>query len=193
MKMPSISEQISSCAGGKRFGAILVDPPWETLGGKKSVKANLDSEDDSGADLLETLKSLPIENLAAPTSHLYLWVPNELLPLGLDLLSSWGFSYKSNLIWYKVKKDGGADKRGPNKYFRDVTEVILFGVRGKNARTLSPGRTQVNLIKGTKENPFSKPEQQYKVIESCSNGPFIEIFSTSNRKGWISWSHKKSE
>lgn len=187
MSVNIISDQILSCSGGKQYGTILVTPPWENIG--KKEKANIDhySDDIQEDDVLRMLRSLPVEKLSAPTAHLYLWVPNELLPFGLELLSSWGFSYKSNLVWYKVKKDGDADKRGPNKYFREVTEILLFGVRGKNARTLPPGRRQVNLIKGPKEKSVSKPEQQYQVIESCSNGPFIQLFSEFDRKGWVSW------
>jgi len=61
-------------------------------------------------------------------------------------MKAWGFNYKSNIVWHKVRKDGGSDGRGVGFYFRNVTELILFGVRGKNARTLAPGRRQVNLL-----------------------------------------------
>ena len=84
---------------------------------------------------LEEIMALPVADLASEVAHLYLWVPNALLPEGLSVMNSWGFSYKSNLIWHKVRKDGGSDGRGVGFYFRNVTEMILFGVRGKNART----------------------------------------------------------
>ena len=88
---------------------------------------------------LDEIVALPVDRLAAPTAHLYLWCPNALLPDGLACMKAWGFSYKSNIVWHKVRKDGGSDGRGVGFYFRNVTELILFGVRGKNARTLAPG------------------------------------------------------
>src|SRR6266436_3733343 len=91
----------------------------------------------------DEIAALPVSRVLAETAHLYLWVPNALLPDGLRVLEAWGFTYKTNLIWHKVRKDGGPDGRGVGFYFRNVTEVILFGVRGKNARTLAPGRRQV--------------------------------------------------
>jgi N6-adenosine-specific RNA methylase IME4 len=102
-------------------------------------------------------------------------------------MSAWGFSYKSNIVWHKVRKDGGSDGRGVGFYFRNVTELVLFGVRGKNARTLAPGRRQVNLFATRKREHSRKPNELYALIESCSNGPYIELFARSIRNGWTSW------
>jgi N6-adenosine-specific RNA methylase IME4 len=107
---------------------------------------------------LQEIIDLPVENVVTPTAHLYLWCPNALLPDGLAVMKAWGFAYKSNLVWHKVRKDGGSDGRGVGFYFRNVTELILFGVRGKNARTLAPGRSQVNLLaKRLTKSSFDKP------------------------------------
>jgi len=67
-------------------------------------------------------------------------VSNALLPEGLRVLTEWGFTCKSNIIWHKIRKDGGSDGRGVGFYFRNVTELLLFGIRGKNVRTLQPER-----------------------------------------------------
>ena len=125
--------------------------------------------------------------LCDDVAHLYLWVPNALLPEGLTVLRAWGFTYKSNLVWHKVRKDGGPDGRGVGFYFRNVTELILFGVRGKNARTLAPGRRQVNIIQTRKREHSRKPDEQYEIIESCSPGPFVELFARGARPGWTTW------
>jgi len=109
------------------------------------------------------------------------------------VMSSWGFQYKSNLIWHKVRKDGGPDGRGVGFYFRNTTEIILFGVRGKNARTLAPGRRQVNIIKTMKREHSRKPDEQYDLIESCSPGPFLELFARGPRKGWATWGNQADE
>lgn len=134
--------------------------------------------------------SLPVAKVVQEPAHLYLWVPNALLPEGIEVLRAWGFDYKSNIVWHKVRKDGGSDGRGVGFYFRNVTELVLFGVRGKNARTLGPGRRQVNLIGTQKREHSRKPDELYDVIESCSRGPFLELFARGTREGWVGWGNQ---
>jgi N6-adenosine-specific RNA methylase IME4 len=142
---------------------------------------------------LNDIKALPVAKVADATAHLYLWVPNALLPEGLQVMQSWGFTYKSNLIWHKVRKDGGSDGRGVGFYFRNVTEVILFGVRGKNARTLKAGRTQVNYLATRKREHSRKPDEQYDLIESCSPGPYLEMFARGTRPNWTVWGNQADD
>jgi N6-adenosine-specific RNA methylase IME4 len=142
---------------------------------------------------LEEIMALPVEELARAPAHLYLWCPNALLPEGLAVMRAWGFRYKANIVWHKVRKDGGSDGRGVGFYFRNVTELILFGTRGKNARTLAPGRRQVNLLATRKREHSRKPDELYDLIEACSPGPYLELFARGARNGWISWGHQASE
>ena len=142
---------------------------------------------------LPDICALPVASISAPTSHLYLWVPNALLPEGLAVMQAWGYSYKSNIIWHKRRKDGGSDGRGVGFYFRNVTEIILFGVRGKNARTLQPGRTQVNFLSTQKWEHSRKPDELYPIVEACSPGPRIELFSRGVREGWASWGNQAAD
>lgn len=135
---------------------------------------------------------LPIPRLAAARSHLYLWVPNALIAEGLEVMRRWGFTYKSNLVWYKVRQDGGPDGRGVGFYFRNVTELVLFGVRG-NMRTLKPGRTQVNLFATRKREHSRKPDEIYDIIEACSPGPYLELFARFRRDGWGQWGNEDVE
>ena len=130
--------------------------------------------------------SLPVNQLAAPQSHLYLWVPNALIGLGLQVMEAWGFTYKTNLIWYNVRKDGGPDRRGVGFYFRHVIVMVLFGVKGR-LRTLKPGRTMTNIIISMKREHSRKPDQLYSVIEKCSPGPYLELFNRVPREGWGCW------
>jgi N6-adenosine-specific RNA methylase IME4 len=125
--------------------------------------------------------------LAAPTAHLYLWVPNALVAEGLEVMRDWGFVYKTNLVWLKVRRDGGPDGRGVGFYFRNVTELILFGTRGTGARTLPAGRRQVNLVATRKREHSRKPDELYGIIESCSPGPYLELFARHSRRGWTAW------
>jgi N6-adenosine-specific RNA methylase IME4 len=142
---------------------------------------------------LDEISALPVVNLAASVCHLYLWVPNALLPEGLRVMSSWGFQYKTNLVWHKIRKDGGPDGRGVGFYFRNTTELVLFGIRGKHARTLSPGRRQVNILKTMKREHSRKPDELYDLIEGCSHGPFVELFARGKRTGWSSWGNQADD
>ena len=141
---------------------------------------------------LEEILELPVSRPAAARSHLYLWVPNALLAEGLQVMKRWGFIYKSNLVWYKVRKDGGPDGRGVGFYFRNVTELVLFGVRG-SMRTLKPGRTQVNLFPTRKREHSRKPDEIYDIIENCSPGPYLELFARFRRTGWSQWGNEDVE
>ena len=176
--------------GSRKFGTILADPPWQFQNRTGKVAPEHRRLSRYSTMTLEDIKALPVSNNAAETSHLYLWVPNALLPEGLMVMQAWGFHYKSNIVWHKIRKDGGSDGRGVGFYFRNVTELILFGVRGKNARTLKPGRTQVNYLKSRKREHSRKPDEQYDIIEACSKGPFLELFARGMRKNWTTWGNQ---
>jgi N6-adenosine-specific RNA methylase IME4 len=135
---------------------------------------------------MQEIYELPVPRLASPKSHLYLWVPNALILEGLEVMKRWGFTYKTNLIWYKIRKDGGPDGRGVGFYFRNVTEVVLFGIRG-SLRTSRPGRKQVNIIATRKREHSRKPDELYGIIEKCSPGPYLELFARHEREGWQQW------
>jgi N6-adenosine-specific RNA methylase IME4 len=137
----------------------------------------------------EEIMELPVAQLVAPKSHLYLWVPNALIREGLEVMRRWGFTYKTNLIWFKVRKDGGPDGRGVGFYFRNVTEVVLFGTRGQ-LRTRAAGRRQTNIIVSRKREHSRKPDELYDIIEQCSPGPFLEMFARHNRPGWSQWGNE---
>ena len=134
----------------------------------------------------EEIAALPIREIAASHSHLYLWCPNALLAEALGIMKAWDFTYKTNIVWYKVRKDGGPDGRGVGFYFRNVTELLLFGTKG-NMRTLAPGRRQVNILISRKQEHSRKPDSVYELIERCSPGPYCELFSRHRVPGWTQW------
>lgn len=179
--------------GKKRFATIMADPPWQFVNRTGKVAPEHRRLNRYGTMTLPEIMALPVAEAAAPTAHLYLWVPNALLPEGLEVMRAWGFNYKSNIVWHKIRKDGGSDGRGVGFYFRNVTEIILFGVRGKNARTLDPGRTQVNYLATRKREHSRKPDEQYPLIESCSPGPYLEMFGRGVRRGWSTWGNQAEE
>lgn len=169
------------------FRTILADPPWQFQNRTGKMAPEHRRLSRYGTMRLDDVVAMPVADLAADPAHLYLWVPNALLPEGLQVMAAWGFTYKSNIVWHKIRKDGGPDGRGVGFYFRNTTELILFGVRGKNARTQAPGRRQVNIIKTQKREHSRKPDELYDIIEACSEGPFLELFARGPRAGWSVW------
>ncbi|MFM9890750.1 MAG: MT-A70 family methyltransferase [Rickettsiales bacterium] len=185
----SAAENFSHTVSGA-FHTILADPPWQFLNrtGKMAPEHKRLSRYPTLS--LTEIKAIPVSDVAAKPAHLYLWVPNALLPDGLAVMDAWGFEYKSNLIWYKTRKDGGPDGRGVGFYFRNVTEILLFGVKGKNARTRQKGRTQVNLLPSQKREHSRKPDGFYELIEQCSAGPYLELFARGQRENWSQWGNE---
>ena len=177
--------------GGQSFRTLLADPPWrfQNRTGKVAPEHRRLSRYDTMT--LKDIARLPVADLMAEQSHCYLWVPNALLNEGLQVMESWGFTYKSMIVWAKRRKDGGPDGRGVGFYFRNVTEAILFGVRGK-LRTLEPGRRQVNLIESRKREHSRKPDEQYAIIEACSPGPYLEMFARYPQPKWAVWGYESN-
>src|ERR1043166_6535174 len=192
-EIPSAAAELALFAGERQFGTILADPPWQFANRTGKIAPEHRRLSRYSTMMLEEIMALPIAKLAAPTAHLYLWCPNAMLPEGLAVLKAWGFTYKSNIVWHKIRKDGGSDGRGVGFYFPNATELILFGVRGKNARTLAPGRRQVNLLATRKREHSRKPDEQYEIIEACSPGPFLELFGRGRRDFWTTWGDQADE
>ena len=157
------------------FGTILADPPWRFS--NRTVRGSPERKNHYATMLLEDIKNLPIP----PAKHLYLWVPNALLPAGLEVMATWGFEYKTNIVWCKTKHDGSIHGGGVGWYFRSASELCLFGVKG-NLRTGAKGRTQTNvLLSGRREHSI------YNIIDACSPGPYLELFARYHRPNWTSW------
>jgi N6-adenosine-specific RNA methylase IME4 len=187
---PDFNADLLGSVKGHKFATILADPPWQFTNRTGKVAPEHKRLNRYATMDLPAICNLPVASVAAKTAHLYLWVPNALLPEGLAVMRAWGFQYKSNLIWHKIRKDGGPDGRGVGFYFRNVTEIILFGVRGKDARTLPPGRSQVNFLATRKREHSRKPDELYSIIEACSPGPRLELFARGTQPGWSSWGNQ---
>ncbi|HUK91516.1 MAG TPA: MT-A70 family methyltransferase [Blastocatellia bacterium] len=166
------------------FGTILADPPWRFANRTGKMAPEHKRLSRYGTMTFEEIMELPVSAVTAARCHLYLWAPNALVLEGLEVMRRWGFTYKTNLVWYKVRHDGGPDGRGVGFYFRNVTELVLFGIKGKNNRTLEAGRRQVNIITSRKREHSRKPDELYDIIESCSSGPYLELFARHKREGW---------
>lgn len=182
--LPDLTKQLQG-----EFGTILADPPWRFRNRTGRVAPEYKRRHRYPSLSFDEIEGLPVDELAMENSHLYLWVPNALIQKGLEIMGKWGFEYKTNLVWYKIRKDGGPDGRGVGFYFRNVTELVLFGVRG-SIRTSQPGRTQVNIMSTRKREHSRKPDELYDIIEQCSPGPYLELFARFPRNGWEQWGNE---
>lgn len=178
--------------GSKKFKTILADPPWQFKNRTGKIAPEHKRLKRYTTLSLKEICEIPVHLATESVAHLYLWVPNALLPEGIEVMKSWGFEYKTNLIWHKVRKDGGPDGRGVGFYFRNTTEILLFGIRG-SMRTLKPGRSQVNIIRSMKREHSRKPDEQYELIEKCSPGPYLELFARGKRKNWNVWGNQSED
>ena len=188
----TIASFIQTC-NNRKFRTILADPPWQFNNRTGKVAPEHKRLNRYPTMCLEDIKRLPVQTVAAEKCHLYLWVPNALLPDGLEVMKAWGFEYKTNLIWEKIRKDGYPDGRGVGFYFRNVTEILLFGIRGEGYRTLAPARSQVNIIRSMKREHSKKPDEIYDIIESCSEGDYLEMFARGTRPNWLMWGNQANE
>ncbi|MEQ8320312.1 MAG: MT-A70 family methyltransferase [Rhodospirillales bacterium] len=189
----NVNEEFLSTLGDEKYKTVLADPPWQFQNKTGKIAPEHKRLNRYATMTLDDIKSLPVPKVIGDQAHLYLWVPNALLQEGLNVMDAWGFQYKSNLVWQKIRKDGEPDGRGVGFYFRNTTEMILFGVRGKNFRTLAPARSQVNVIKSRKREHSRKPDEQYQIIESCSPGPYLELFGRGQRDNWTTWGNQAED
>ena len=187
-------ENFRSFTEGKKYKTIYADPPWQFANRTGKIAPENKRLSRYPTMCLDDIKALPVSEVVDERSHLYLWVPNALLPEGLEVMRAWGFEYKTNLIWEKVRKDGFPNGRGVGFYFRNVTEILLFGVRtprkSETYRTLAPGRSQVNIIRAQKSEHSRKPAEFADLIERCSEGPYLELFARGERAGWDVWGNQ---
>lgn len=178
---------------GKKYRTIYADPPWQFANRTGKMAPEHKRLNRYSTMKLEDIKQIPVSKVADEKCHLYLWIPNALLPEGLEVMKAWGFEYKTNLVWEKVRKDGFPDGRGVGFYFRNTTELLLFGIKGGNNRTEQAGRSQVNLIRTVKREHSRKPDEFVELIENCSVGPYLELFARGDRDGWDMWGNQASD
>ncbi len=149
---------------GLNCRAILAAPPWQFSNRTGKMAPEHKRLNRYATLTLPDIKEIPVAVASAGQCHLYLWIPNALLRECLDVMEAWGFTCKTNIVWHKIRKDGGPDGRGVGFYSRNTTELILFGIRGK-LRTGDAGRRQANILKTRKREHCRKPDELYDLIE----------------------------
>jgi len=160
------------------FSTIVIDPPWDW--GDEGDQDQLGrARPDYSTMSFSQLLDLPVGDLADTDAHIYMWITNRSLPKGFALLEKWGFRYITAITWVKPHF-------GMGNYFRGQTEHVLFGVKGSQPLKRKDVGTVFEAPRG-KGGHSSKPESFYDLVESCSHGPYLEMFSRSDRKDWVRW------
>lgn len=162
---------------GEIFPTIVLDPPWD-WGDEGDVDQFGRARPTYDTMSIDEIAALPLGDIAEQNAHVYLWITNRSLPKGFALLEMWGFRYVTALTWVKPHF-------GMGNYFRGQTEHVLFGVRG-NLPLLRNDRGTV--IEAPRAGPHSaKPDAFYELVQECSPGPWLEMFSRNARPGWVGW------
>jgi N6-adenosine-specific RNA methylase IME4 len=161
-----------------KFATIVIDPPWDW--GDEGDQDQLGrARPTYGTMSIEELLDLPVYEMADDDAHIYLWITNRSLPKGFKLLERWGFRYITALTWCKPSI-------GMGNYFRGSTEHVLFGVKGSQPLKRRDVGTWFQMPRGP-QGHSSKPVDFYSLVESCSPGPYLEMFARSGRKDWTPW------
>lgn len=168
------------------FRCVLADPPWRFGNRRSGMSPEGGLRPRYRTMALADICDMPVASIVADNAHLYLWVPSALLPEGLKVMSCWGFRYTTSITWVKTRLDGEPDGSGVGWYFRNATELLLFGVRG-SLRTLPAARSMTNVIAARRREHSRKPVEQYHLIEQSSPGPRVELFVREARPGWAVW------
>ena len=168
----------SKLVGSARFATISIDPPWD-WGDEGDGNQLGRAKPDYATMSMDQLLGLPVGELADEDCHLYLWITNRSLPKGFALMERWGFRYITAITWVKPSF-------GMGNYFRGQTEHVLFGVRGSQMLKRKDVGTYFSAERGSGGHS-SKPDYFYSLVESCSPGPYLEMFSRSSRPKWTHW------
>ena len=183
-KRAEAAEQIESAAtleealSAAKFTTICIDPPWDW--NDEGDNSQLGRGDTTyGSMSHEELLEFPVGNYADSDAHIYLWITNRSLPKGFSLLEAWGFRYVTCVTWCKPSF-------GMGNYFRGSSEQILFGVRGSMPLLRKNAGTWFEAERG-KGGHSSKPDAFYDLVQSCSPGPYLDVFSRVDRDGWTCW------
>lgn len=170
-----------------KYKTILADPPWnEEMAGQYKSRHKRPLSLVYPTMSIEDIKKMPVNNLAENGCHLWLWVTNSHLKEGFEVLEAWGFKYLAPITWVKPS--------GLGNYFIHRTQHILFGYKGKCEFPLE--RYKPNVIFAPAIKHSRKPEESYKIIESISPEPRLELFARPysalfpKRHGWHVWGNE---
>jgi len=160
-----------------KFDVIYADPPWKYDFSKdfaRSIPSHYPAME------LDELCSLGKKIPFADDCILFLWVTNPKLEQAFEVIRSWGFEYKTNLVWVK-------DKIGMGYYCRNKHEILLVATKG-NISPPPPENRFPSVITAPRGEHSKKPEIVYEMIEKMyPNGKYLELFARTKRDRWQGW------
>lgn len=166
------------------FGVIYADPPW------RFEPYSRESGMDRAAD--NHYPTEPVEGIAGMTPSaaddavLFLWATVPMLPQALEVMSAWGFAYKSGAVWIK-------DQIGTGYWFRNRHELLLVGTKGEVPAPAAGDQVE-SVIEAAATAHSAKPSAIYEIIEAYfPTLPKLEMFARSGRGGWVSWGAEAPE
>lgn len=170
--MPDLA-QLPRCA------VVYADPPWRY---EHSVSDSREIENQYTTMTTAAISALEIP--AGEDSVLFMWATNPKLAEALDVMTAWGFSYRTNMVWVK-------DRIGMGYYARSQHELLLIGARGALPMP-DPSSRPASVVTAPRDSKHSrKPEVFYELIETMYDGlPLAEMFAREARPGWIRWGHQ---
>lgn len=182
------------------YSTIVVDPPWAVSAGRSiGIYKVVDGKQPFGVRdnharplAYPTMTVDEIRNLQIPASsdaHIYLWTINRYLPKAFEVLAVWGFNYSTTLVWAKSPMGGGL-----GGCYGLATEYILFGRRGNQKAQSRIGRNWFDWKRPYDERGkprhSAKPPEFFRMVESVSPGPYLEMFARAPREGWDVWGNE---
>lgn len=171
-------------AGG--YSIIYADPAWayddskNPRGGAENHYVVTETRD---------LFRLPVWQIAAQNSYLFMWATYPMLEDALRVMTVWGFVYKTIAFqWVKLKPKGEGYFMGGGHYTRANSEPCLLGVRGKLER-LDAGVSQL-IVTPRGEHSAKPPEARDRIVRLYGNVPRIELFAREKVPGWDAWGNE---
>ena len=174
-------------ASGKKFGAILADPPWtyKVYSGKGKARS---AERQYDTMTLDDIKALPVASLAADDCALFMWATMPQLPEAFGVINAWGFEYKTcGFCWTKLNETGRGYFVGMGYWTRSNAELCLLATRG-NPKRLHMDVQQV-IVSPVMEHS-RKPGVVHERIERLVSGPYLEMFGRRITPGWTVWGNE---
>jgi len=174
----------------KKYNVIYADPPWsfKTFSDKGKDRS---PENHYNVMSLQDICNLPIDKISNDNSVLLMWVVDPLLDKAFKVIEAWGFKYKTvGFTWAKTNKKSLGFFTGLGYWTRGNPEMCLLATKGKPKRI---SKSVPQLVIEQRREHSRKPDIMYNHIENLLEGPYIELFARTQRKGWDSWGNQTNK
>lgn len=179
------SKSAGPLVSGETYSVLYADPPWKNVVWSNETGHGKSPENHYETMTLDEIKAMPVSDLAEKDAVLFLWTTANRVHWAIDVLSAWGFDYRSQFIWDKVDI-------GMGRWVRDQHEVLLIAARGKGLPAPAPGTQSSSVVSIKKGRHSEKPKEFRQLIDTYYPGiPKIELFARGAvPEGWRSWGNE---